>query len=134
MKRLIAVALALLIASPAFACGPMTGHMGSSGGGQVKQRKQKRSAEEKRARKQMRELQRNQNVHNNPNYQHNANRELLLESIDMGRGTFSRHSPAETRRRMEDRLGHLLLKYKKKTMTNEEASEAQILIHALTQN
>jgi hypothetical protein len=66
------------------------------------------------------------------NYQHDANKELLLESIDMGHGTYSRHSPKEVRRLMENRLGHLLYKYKKGTMTNEEAAEAQYLVRVLS--
>jgi hypothetical protein len=67
-------------------------------------------------------------------FMHEDNRgELLLESIDGGHGTFSKHSPAETQRRMEARAGHLLRKYKQGRLTNNEAVELQMLIHALSQ-
>ena len=125
MKRVILIAIAGLIASPVIACGPGMGQTGSGGGTVVKRHRHHKGGEEG-----MSEAHRQHAVR----FIREDNRgELLLESIDGGHGTFSKYSPAETRQRMEARAGHLLRKYQQGKLTNNEATELQMLMHALSQ-
>jgi hypothetical protein len=123
MKRIILVAIAGLIASPVVACGP--GQTGSTGVGEgnVKRHRHHENQGD------------NERHHEHAKrFIHEDNRgELLLESIDGGHGTYSKWSPAETKRRMEARAGHLIRKYHQGTLTNNEAVELQILMHSLMQ-
>jgi hypothetical protein len=125
MKRIILVAIAGLIASPVVACAP--GQTGSTGGGEgnVKRHRHRTGGEEGMTSEARR--------HHVRQFLREDNRgELLLESIDGGHGTFSKYSPAETRHRMEARAGHLLRRYQQGKLTNNEAAELQMLMHALS--
>jgi hypothetical protein len=126
MKRVMLIAIAGLIASPVIACGPGQTASTGGGGGNVKRHRHHKGSEEainteahhEHARRFLREDNRG---------------ELLLESIDGGHGTFSKYSPAETRQRMETRAGHLIRRYQQGKLTNNEAAELQMLMHALSQ-
>ena len=126
MKKIVFFAVVGLVASPVFACGP--GNGGGSGGQQTQQQGQHhRRHHRERTDGGEAEYERNRR------FIHEDNRgELLLESIDGGHGTYSKYSPAETQRRMEARASHLLMKYKKGTLTNNEATELTVLMHSLS--
>ena len=127
MKRIILIAIAGLIASPVFACGPgQTGSTGGGGGGNVKRHRHHRGGEESGNSEA-------QQQHARQFLREDNRGELLLESIDGGHGSFSKYSPAETRQRMEARAGHLLRKYQQGKLTNNEATELGMLMHALSQ-
>lgn len=128
MRWCIAVILAALICTPAFACGPMQAGKNAidHGRARVKRQRQHRQAREQEAVERYHE-------HARRYLQEDNRGELLLESIDGGHGTYSKWSPAETQRRMEARAGHLLRKYKQGRLTNNEAAELQVLMHALSQ-
>lgn len=144
MRRIILFVIAVSVSGPVLACGPgMTG-----GGRQTKQHRQRQhhdtdwmgrgerllqsaDAENRHHQQQARHRAQQEQA---TEFLHQDNRgELLLESIDGGHGKYSKWSPAETRRRMENRAGHLLMKYKRGTLTNGEATELQMLIHSLSQ-
>ena len=147
MERALIVLLAMWIGSPVLACGPgMT-----AGGGGRRQHQQHRQREHQGTdwmgrgdrilqsidaenRQHQERVRQRTEQERAVRFINEDNRgELLLESIDGGHGTFSKHSPAETQRRMEARAGHLLRKYKQGRLTNNEALELQMLIHALSQ-
>lgn len=143
---MIVFVVALSVASPVLGCGP--GMTNGGGGRQNKQHRQREhhgtdwvdrgdrllqriDAENHHHQQQARH--RSQEEHAREFIQEDNRGELLLESIDGGHGKYSKWSPAETRRRMEARAGHLLMKYKRGTMTNGEARELQMLMHSLSQ-